>query len=95
MTKRTLRSSSDVRYGVGLARALFPRFRCVRRRVKLFFSTKRKSYFLIVISSNSVDYVNQFYDSINTQFYLFMSVPLKVKLVIRKCLFETISKDEF
>ena len=71
-----------MRRGTG-SRAL-PTLPVFRRRVA--FSTNRKSYILSVISVDSVDYVNQFYNSINTQFYMFMSAPKKVKLVSRKCL---------
>ena len=43
--KRALRSSSDVWCGEGLARALFPRFRCARRAGEIFLFCKPEILF--------------------------------------------------
>ena len=69
--KRALRSSFNVWCGVGLARALFPRFRCAWRPAKFFFAN-RKSYFLSVISGYNVKKINLFDNNINKQFHMFV-----------------------
>ena len=51
-----------------------------------FISTNRKSYFQSLISADSANSVNSFDNSINTQFYMFLSAPKQVKLVSHKCL---------
>ena len=52
--KWALRSSFNVWCGVGLARALFPRFRCAWEVGEIFLFANRKSYFLSVISDYNV-----------------------------------------
>ena len=81
--KRALRCSFNVWCRVGLARALFQRFRRAWKPAKFFFFANRKSYFLSVISGYNVKYINSFHNSISKQFHMFVSVCLYVKLVGR------------
>ena len=68
---------------VGLARALFQRFRRAWRPAKFSFLQTGKTYFLSVISGYNVKYINSFHNSISKKFHMFVPVCLYVKLVGR------------
>ena len=46
------------------------------RAGEIFLFANRKSYFVSVISSYIVKYINSFHNSINKQFHMFMSICL-------------------
>ena len=50
---------------------------------EISFFANQKSHFISVISGYIVKYINSFYNIINKQFHMFMSICLQVKLIGR------------